>query len=141
MTGKFGKTREVPIPVELITVIEQQLAAAGQLWTQNPQRLREVLAEACAQRKNRKGVIIRSAIPHLSPHTLRHTFGWRWLKNGGDIYTRSRILGHASVAVTEKHYAHLLKEDFRAKADAVDLGLGLPAPRTRKTGRVLGWRR
>ena len=69
---------------------------------------------------------------------LRHTFGWRWLRGGGDIYTLSKILGHASVAVTEKHYAHLLKEDLRAKADAIDLGLGLPA--IPKSGKVLGWR-
>jgi integrase len=63
------------------------------------------------------------------------------LKAGGDIYTLSKILGHASVAVTEKHYAHLLREDLRSKADAIDLGLGLPAPRTRKNGKVLGWKR
>ena len=31
---------------------------------------------------------------------------------GGDIYKLSKILGHSSVAVTEAHYAHLLKEDL-----------------------------
>ena len=113
----------------------------GRLWTQNPQRLREVLARACAARKDRKsGRVLRAAIPHLRPHALRHTFGWRWLKGGSDIYTFCKILGHASVAVTEKHYAHLLQEDIRAKADAVDLGLGLPAVRPQKAGRVLGWK-
>jgi integrase len=121
-----------------VPVVEQQLAADGRLWRQNPQRLREVLAEACAERKNKMGVMTRPAIPHISPHVLRHSFGWRWLKGGGDIYTLSKILGHSSVAVTEKHYAHLLKEDLRAKADAIDLGLGLPKP---KPAKVLGWRR
>jgi integrase len=140
VTGKFGKTREVPLPAALVPVIEQQLAVDGQLWKQNPQRLREVLSEACAERKNKKGVITRQRLLHLSPHTLRHTFGWRWLKAGGDIYTLSRILGHGSVAVTEKHYAHLLKEDLRSKADAIDLGLGLPTPRMRTAGKVLGWK-
>ena len=31
---------------------------------------------------------------------------------GGDIYKLSKILGHSSVAVTEAHYAHLLKDDL-----------------------------
>jgi integrase len=132
VTGKFGKSREVPIPAELVTVIEEQLQADGRLWTQNPQRLREVIAQACRARKG------RAAIAHLSPHALRHTFGHRWLVGGGDIYTLSKILGHASVAVTEKHYAHLLREDIRAKADQVELGLGLPAPA--KDGKVLAWK-
>jgi integrase len=69
---------------------------------------------------------------------MRHTFGWRWLKGGGDIYAFSKILGHASVAVTEKHYAKLLDEDLRVKADQVDLGLGL---RGGKKGKVLAWGR
>lgn len=149
VTGKFGKVRDVPIPTALVPVIEAQLQADGQLWKQNPQRLREVLAEACAGRSavdartSRRGKIVESrlarpALPHLSPHALRHTFGWRWLKGGGDIYTLSKVLGHASVAVTEKHYAHLLKEDIRVKADLVDLGL--PVPAVEKEGKVLSWR-
>lgn len=130
VTGKFGKTRVVPIPSALVAVLKAQLKADKQLWTQNPQRLREVLADACREVKpsplgtrpqwQRKA---RTAIAHVSPHALRHTFGHRWLKGGGDIYTLSRILGHESVAVTEKHYAKLLTEDLRAKMDAVDLGL------------------
>lgn len=120
VTGKFGKTRDIPLPAELVPTIEEQLQADGKLWTQNPQRLREVLAEACRARRG------RPALAHVSPHVLRHTFGHRWLVGGGDIYTLSKILGHASVAVTEKHYAHLLRENIQAKADRVDLGLGLP---------------
>jgi integrase len=122
----------------LVPVIEEQINADGKLWTQNPQRLREVLAEACRGREavqgraSRRGKIVaavpaRTTVPHVSPHTLRHTFGHRWLVGGGDVFTLSRILGHASVAVTEKHYAHLLRENIQAKADLVDLGLGLPA--------------
>ena len=79
---------------------------------------------------------VRTALPHLSPHDLRHTYGHRWLVGGGDIYTLSRILGHTSVKVTEDHYAYLLKEDLRAKADRVDLGLGLPTK-----GKVIAMKR
>jgi integrase len=130
VTGKFGKTRTVPLPAELIPTIEAQVKEGW--WTANQQRLRDVLTTACKgvepspagtrpqwQRK------AQAAIPPLSPHVFRHTFGWRWLKGGGDIYTLSKVLGHATVAVTERHYAHLLAEDIQVKADRVDLGLGL----------------
>jgi integrase len=51
----------------------------------------------------------------------RHTFGTRWLQAGGDIYKLSKILGHSSVAVTEAHYAHLLKEDLVAASQQVKI--------------------
>jgi site-specific recombinase XerD len=83
----------------------------GRLWRQNPQRLREVLAQGT----------VRAKVPHLTPHVLRHKFGTRWLQAGGDIYKLSRILGHASVSVTEAHYAHLLKEDLVAASQQIKI--------------------
>jgi len=76
-------------------------------------------------------------MPHVSPHTCRHTFGHRWLAAGGDLFKLAKVLGHASVAVTQKHYAYLLKENLRDAVDRLDLGLGLPKP----TGKVLEWTR
>ena len=90
---------------------KEQLEEEGKLWKQNPQRLREVLAEGAA----------RAKIPPITPHALRHTFGTRWLQAGGDIYKLSKILGHSSVAVTEAHYAHLLKEDLVAASQQVKI--------------------
>ena len=52
---------------------------------------------------------------NVTPHTLRNNFARRFLMNGGDIYTLSRILGHSSVTVTEKAYLDLMDEDFRKK--------------------------
>ena len=66
----------------------------------------------------------RAKIPRITPHALRHTFGTRWLQAGGDIYKLSKILGHSSVAVTEAHYAHLLKEDLVAASRQVKLPIG-----------------
>ena len=63
----------------------------------------------------------RAKIPALTPHSLRHTFGTRWLQAGGDIYKLSKILGHSSVAVTEAHYAHLLKEDLVAASQQIKI--------------------
>ena len=57
----------------------------------------------------------------LTPDVLRQTFGTRSLQAGGDIYKLSKILGHSSVAVTEAHYAHLLKEDLVAASQQVKI--------------------
>jgi integrase len=107
--GKFRKERDVPMQPDARAAIEEQLDEEGKLWTQNPQRLREVMAEGSA----------RAKIPSPTPHALRHTFGTRWLQAGGDIYKLSKILGHSTVAVTEAHYAHLLKEDLVAASQQV----------------------
>ena len=40
-------------------------------------------------------------------HTLRHTFASHLVMQGVEMFTVSRLLGHSSVVVTEKHYAHL----------------------------------
>lgn len=101
----------MPMQPDARAALEEQLEQEGKLWKQNPQRLREVLAEGCA----------RAKIPAITPHVLRHTFGTRWLQAGGEIYKLSKILGHSSVAVTEAHYAHLLKEDLVAASQQVKI--------------------
>lgn len=39
----------------------------------------------------------------MSPHTFRHYFTQTLLKNGADIYTIQRLLGHASIKTTETY--------------------------------------
>lgn len=50
---------------------------------------------------------------HPHPHRFRHTFAAEHLLSGVDIRDVSLLLGHASVAVTERHYA---KFNVRAQA-------------------------
>jgi integrase len=60
--GKFRKERDVPMQPDARASLEEQLEEEGKLWKQNPQRLREVLAEGSA----------RAKIPSITPHVLRH---------------------------------------------------------------------
>ena len=46
-----------------------------------------------------------------SPHTCRHTFAQMCLKNGIDIYTVSRLLGHETLSIT-KRYLQSMKDDI-----------------------------
>jgi len=38
---------------------------------------------------------------HVHPHAFRHCFAVTYIRNGGDIYRLSRILGHASISTTQ----------------------------------------
>ena len=39
----------------------------------------------------------------VSPHTCRHTFAQMQLKNGLDLYSLSRLMGHSSISITQRY--------------------------------------
>ena len=43
----------------------------------------------------------------VSPHTCRHTFAHLQLKNGLDLYSLSRLMGHENIAITQRYLAGL----------------------------------
>jgi integrase len=56
-------------------------------------------------------------LPHVTPHTLRHTHASQLITSGIDILTVSRRLGHSSPGITLTVYGHLLSP----KDDAADI--------------------
>ena len=44
-------------------------------------------------------------------HSTRHTFASHWVMNGGDIFRLQRVLGHASIQMTQR-YAHLAPDVY-----------------------------
>ena len=63
-----------------------------------------LIAEASKRCKSLSGLTVRD---------LRSTYGSRLVQNGAPIFTVSKLLGHSSVTVTEKHYAALSDEGKR----------------------------
>lgn len=48
-----------------------------------------------------------------SPHDCRHTFALNYLRQGGNIYALSKLLGHQSVSITEGYTRQFGSEDAR----------------------------
>lgn len=68
-------------------------------------------------------VIIRNAGKALnitnvrvSPHTCRHFFAQQCIRNGMDVYSLSRLLGHESVSITQRYLQDLTDQDIVTKA-------------------------
>lgn len=57
---------------------------------------------------------IRTGIKRLHAHLLRHTFATMYLRNGGDLISLQKILGHASLDMVRR-YSHLVNSDIKLK--------------------------
>lgn len=56
----------------------------------------------------------------VSAHTFRHWYALNYMRNGGDVYKLSRLLGHTSVAVTENYLRAFRAEDARRGSSVLD---------------------
>jgi integrase/recombinase XerC len=110
--GKGSKEREVPLSDYAIDAVRAYLA-------EGRHRLMGAGAPTLFFNRKRKPLgtrDIRSLVGryggrtlsgrHVSPHTLRHSFATHLLEGGADIRAVQELLGHASVATTQR-YTHV----------------------------------
>lgn len=110
--GKGSKEREVPMSDHAVDALEAYLGTGRS--TMAPPGGRELFYN-----KRRKGFSqrdIRSMVERyggtvlpgrrVTPHTLRHSFATHLLEGGADIRAVQELLGHASVATTQR-YTHV----------------------------------
>lgn len=93
--------------MELLKRKSKLVSMTGYVFTQDGDKLtkREV-------QRQFQTAIERAKIISFRFHDLRHTFATRMVQAGVDIYTVSKLLGHASVKETER-YAHHCPESVR----------------------------
>lgn len=111
-TVKSGKLRVVPILDSVLGVLQARALKRDGAILVFPGKGGEV--------RSKQGVydIYKLALKRarlderLRWHDLRHTFASHWMMDGGCIFKLSKILGHSSVKITEKVYAHLAPTAF-----------------------------
>jgi len=127
LEGKGGKERIVPIGGAAIRALRAYLDTA------RPALLAGTGARASAVRPT-DGLVLRgdrggplgtrdartivgrlaerAGVGHVTPHTLRHSFATHLLEGGADLRVVQELLGHASLATTQR-YTHLSRGRLR----------------------------
>lgn len=135
-TVKSGKVRRVPVFDNILSVLRDLRLRRGDNVLVFPGELVPETKKRKARSKPGvfkpyKVAVVKAGLPRqLRIHDLRHTFASHFLLDGGDIFRLSKILGHSTVAVTERVYAHM-------KPDAFEEDYGRVAFAMPTTGRVL----
>lgn len=121
VVGKGNKTRVVPYGEPAARALDAWLAVRDLLVTDDsgralflgrrggrvdPRTLRAAVNRLTAQ----------AGVPRIAPHALRHTAATHVLEGGADLRTVQELLGHASLATTER-YTHVSVERLRKEFD------------------------
>ncbi len=123
--GKGAKERLVPVSPYLAKAILQYRQTKesyfdGKLpenYVFVSQTGKKLTAEAITKvlKKAAKVVNVNPQV-RVSPHTCRHTFAHLQLKNGIDLYTLSRLMGHENVAITQRYLEGIKDDEVLRKA-------------------------
>jgi len=136
--GKGSKEREVPIGGAALRALAEWLRVRPSLAPRAGERA--VFLNARGTRLTPRGVqyLLRRRClltPHLwktvSPHALRHSYATHLLINGADLRYIQALLGHASLATTQK-YTHAGIEQLMAVYDRAHPHARGRTPRTKE---------
>ncbi len=120
--GKGDKDRIVPVPVAVLAAVAdldllEQLEPGDHLWyTRRGQRRRrrDPIADTTFETWYKR-CIKAAGVRYLNPHQTRHTYAHRLREAGLDIEERQVLMGHESIATTQRYYGRVTVEDVAAK--------------------------
>ncbi len=114
---KSGKRLDLPINDTLARILETAMARS---------KTEFVFVNRRGKPYTRNGVssfflkkVAQAGIKDFSYHDLRHDYATRLLRNGVHLNTVSKLLGHGSLAMTQR-YAHLEGQALRAAVAVLD---------------------
>jgi len=125
LEGKGGKDRIVPIGGAAVRALRDYLAGARPTLLAAARTTASTPTDGVVLRGDRGGplgtrdartIVGRLAevagVGHVTPHTLRHSFATHLLEGGADLRVVQELLGHASLATTQR-YTHLSRGRLR----------------------------
>lgn len=117
---KMESYRIIPIQTSLCELLDKLPRSSEYVFpnslntVQSPRifskRLKKAMCALCKQHPE---------IPQLTAHEMRHTRGTQLRRNGTDIYTIQKIMGHKDINVTANIYVHDEVEATRKAANIV----------------------
>ncbi len=102
--AKGNKDREIPLSMGSVQALKAWLEA-------RPKDLGEwVFGGKFGERLQERGIqklvgklAEQAGVGHVTPHCLRHTAAYRWIKAGADLGEVAELLGHSSIEVTRRY--------------------------------------
>lgn len=111
--GKGGKDRMLPISSRLKIFLEEYLKERSRLNRQSIQFFTGINENRPFGNMGIKRLFERLRAKtklDFSPHTLRHSFATLMLEGGCDIYTLSKMMGHAKITTTTIYLSCSMKQ-------------------------------
>jgi integrase len=102
--AKGNKDRSVPLDKESVDLLKGWLAIrpSGGCDALFVGKRGDRLQERGIQ-KLVAGIARDAQIEHVTPHQLRHTAAYRWMKAGAQLNEVAELLGHSSIEVTRRY--------------------------------------
>ena len=134
--GKGGKKRLLPLPGELIEVLQNYLRMERPL-TNSPYLFLSLKGRQRGRPMTSSGLRalfrhhrMSSEIPHANPHRFRHTFGADMVRAGISLPALQHLMGHSQIHTTML-YVQLAPQDvWREYARVVQNRTHVPPPKT-----------
>ena len=131
--GKGSKQRRIPIGKSAVRWLQRYIAARDRLGSNNPILF---LNRGRALNRQLTWSIIKThaataGVPHISPHSLRHSFATHLMQHGADSRSVQARLGHSDISTTEI-YTHITDLHMRKAYDRFHPRARIGSPRISK---------